>query len=264
VSEGERGPNFVQSLERGLAVIRAFDEDHTRMTVSDVARRTAITRASARRLLLTLAELGYVRIEGSFFELRPKILELGHAFLSGLPLPEMALPHLRDLAGEVGESAYLSILDGDHTVCIALTASRRIWKIGIAVGAQLPAFAGAAGRVLLAGQSDEWLNGYLASVKLRAVTRYTVTSVKQLRSVLQAVRVNGWAVVDSELEEGLWAIAAPVRNAAGAVVAAVSVSTVTREAMAKGARPLFLEPLLGAARAIEDDLGKYRVQSETH
>ena len=134
-------PDFVQSLERGLAVIRAFDADHPQLTLSEVARATGLTRAAARRFLLTLVELGYVRTDGRLFALRPRVLELGYAYLSSLSLPEVALPHLEALVAEVHESSSLSVLDGEDVVYVARVPTKRIMTVAISVGTHFPAYA---------------------------------------------------------------------------------------------------------------------------
>src|ERR671918_210440 len=145
-----RGSDHVQSLERGLAVIRAFDAEHRELGLSDVARATGLTRAAARRFLLTLVRLGYVRQEGNTFSLRPRVLELGYAYLSALSLPEVAMPHMETLVAEVNESSSVAVLDDLDIVYVARVPTRRIMTITIAVGTRLPAYATSMGRVLLA------------------------------------------------------------------------------------------------------------------
>jgi IclR family transcriptional regulator, pca regulon regulatory protein len=246
---------FVQSLDRGLAVIRAFDADHPELTLAEVARITGLNRASARRFLHTLVELGYVRFDGRLFALRPKILELGYAYLSSLSLPEVAMPHLERLVERVHESSSVSVLDGDEVVYVARVPTRRIMRIAIAVGTRFPAFATSMGRVLLAGQSDDWLDGYFATAKLSAITPNTIAEPKRLRAELLAVRGAGFALVDQELEEGLISLAAPIRDAGGRVIAAVNVSTHASRGPAGQMREQFLGPLQETAKAIEADLG---------
>src|SRR3954467_5539177 len=161
----ERAPHFVQSLERGLAVIRAFDEHNAELTLSDVPRSTGLTRAAARRFLLTLADLGYVRTDGRWFSLSPRVLELGYAYLSSLSLPEVAEPHLEQLVGEVRESSSVSVLDGDDIVYVARVPVSRIMTVSISVGTRFPAYATSMGRVLLAGLEPSALDAYLAGVR---------------------------------------------------------------------------------------------------
>jgi IclR family transcriptional regulator, pca regulon regulatory protein len=247
-------PAFVQSLERGLAVIRAFDADHPELTLSEVARATGLTRAAARRFLHTLVELGYMRTDGRLFALRPRILELGYAYLSSLTLPEVATPHLERLVATVRESSSVSVLDGDEVVYVARVPTKRIMTVTIAVGTRFPAYATSMGRILLAGQPDQWLDGYLASARLLPLTRHTITDPDRLRAELTTIRERGWAMVDQELEEGLRSLAAPLRDGDGKVVAAINVSAHasrgTPETIAKDLLPHLLE----AARLITDDL----------
>jgi IclR family transcriptional regulator, pca regulon regulatory protein len=249
-----RNGEFVQSLDRGLAVIRAFDAEHSELTLSDVARQTGLTRAAARRFLHTLVEIGYMRAEGGKFALRPKILELGYAYLSSLSLPELALPHMEQLVERVHESSSMCVLDGDEIVYVARVPTKRIMAVVIAVGTRFPAYATSMGRVLLAGRSDEWLDGYLSSVQLRKLTPHTTTDGAELRAELIRIRAQGWALVDQELEEGLRSVAVPIRDATGRVVAAVNVAVnASRRSLADVAAEV-VPPLLDTASQIEQDL----------
>ena len=249
-----RGPDFVQSLERGLAVIRAFDAAHPELTLSEVAAATGVTRAAARRFLLTLAELGYVRTDGRLFSLSPKMLELGYAYLSGLSLPEVAEPHLEALAAEVNESSSVSVLDGGDVVYVARVPTSRIMTVMISVGTRFPAYATSMGRVLLAGLPDADLDSYLSTVRLDRLTPRTIGSVAALRTELARVRAQGWAIVDQELEAGLRAVAAPIRDRSGRTVAAVNVSAHASRTPVEAVRRQLLPPLLAAAARIEADL----------
>jgi IclR family pca regulon transcriptional regulator len=243
----------VQSLERGLAVIRAFDATHSALTLSEVAAATGVTRAAARRFLLTLAELGYVRSDGRYFSLTARVLELGYAYLSSLTLPEVAEPHLEALVAQVNESSSMSVLDGTDIVYVARVPVSRIMHVAISVGTRFPAYATSMGRVLLASLPDGELDKLLAEVKLERLTGRTVESSAALRTELARVRTQGWALVNQELEEGLRAIAAPVRDQTGAAVAAVNVSTHATRTLESMRRDL-LPPLLVATAAIERDL----------
>lgn len=254
MSSPTRGGEFVQSLDRGLAVIRAFDAEHRELTLSDVAKATGMTRAAARRFLHTLVELGYVRSDGRLFALRPKILELGYAYLSGLSLPEIALPHVEQLVARVRESSSVSVLDGDEVVYIARVPTNRIMTVSISVGTRVPAYATSMGRVLLAWRSADWLDGYLASAKLRALTPHTIADPAALMAELATVREQGWALVDQELEEGLRSVAAPIRDDTGHVVAAINVATnVSRHRREELVRDI-VPPLLATAEHIAQDL----------
>jgi IclR family pca regulon transcriptional regulator len=250
-SEG-RAPHFVQSLERGLAVIRAFDEHNVELTLSDVARSTGLTRAAARRFLLTLADLGYVRTDGRWFALSPRILELGYAYLSSLSLPEVAEPHLERLVAEVHESSSVSVLDGEDIVYVARVPTARIMTVSINVGTRFPAYATSMGRVLLAEHDD--LDGYLERVELLPLSPRTVRSADALRAELAKVRRQGWAMVDQELEEGLRSVAAPLRDRSGTVVAAMNLSAHASRMTIDAARRTLIPPLLATAARIEADL----------
>jgi len=254
MSDQAREPHFVQSLERGLAVIRAFDAHHRELTLSEVARLCDLTRAAARRFLLTLTDLGYVRTDGRLFSLTPRVLELGYAFLSGLSLPEVAEPHLEQLSAEVHESSSVSVLDGDDIVYVARVPMARIMTVAINVGTRFPAYATSMGRVLLAALPDKALEEYLDRVELHRLAPRTTTSPDALRAELFRVRAQGYAIVDQELEGGLRAVAAPVRDKAGATVAAINVSShASRSSMEKIRREL-VPKLRAAAARIEADL----------
>jgi IclR family pca regulon transcriptional regulator len=215
----------VRSLDRGLAVIRAFDAEHPEQSLSDVARRTGLTRAAARRFLLTLAELGYVRTDGKLFALTPRVLELGYAYLSSLSLPEIASPHLEALVREVQESASVSVLDGTDVVYVARVPTSRIMTVAITIGTRLPAFATSMGRVLLAALPADERARRLAAGAVPQLTERTITDPDLLGRELDAVREAGYCVVDQELELGLRSISVPVRGRTGEVVAAANVST---------------------------------------
>ncbi|TXK35937.1 IclR family transcriptional regulator [Nonomuraea sp. C10] len=244
----------VQSLARGLAVIRAFSATAPRLTLSEVARATGLTRAAARRFLLTLADLGYVRNDGRLFSLTPRVLELGYAYLSSLSLPEVAAPHLERLAAEVHESASVAVLDGEDVVYVARVATARIMRVSISIGTRFPAYCTSMGRVLLAGLPPADLDAYLDQADLRRLTSRTITVPSALRDELDGIRERGWAMVDQEMEEGLRSIAAPIRDRSGAVVAAVNVSTHASRTTLQQARRTLLPPLLATAAKIEGDL----------
>jgi IclR family transcriptional regulator, pca regulon regulatory protein len=254
MSPPARGPHFVQSLERGLAVIRSFDAAAPELTLSEVARSAGLTRAAARRFLLTLVDLGYVRTDGRLFALSPRVLELGYAYLSSLSLPEVAEPHLERLVSEVHESSSVSVLDGGDVVYVARVPTSRIMTVAINVGTRFPAYATSMGRVLLAGLPDDELDDYLARATLTRLTPRTATSATALRAEIERVRAQGWALVDQELEVGLRAVAAPIRDRTGRVVAAVNVSAHASRTSLDTMRRDLLPPLLAAAARIEADL----------
>ena len=250
----ERDVDFVQSLERGLAVICAFDRHHADLTLSEVAAATGVTRATARRFLLTLVRLGYVRTDGRFFSLTPRVLELGYAYLSSLSLPEVAEPHMEALVAEVNESSSVSVLDGADVVYVARVPVSRIMTVAISVGTRFPAYATSMGRVLLAGLGDRELDAYLATVDMRRLTPKTVTTPSALRTELAKVRAQGFAMVDQELEEGLRSAAAPIRDRSGRVIASLNISAHASRTSLESMRRRLVPPLLAAAARISADI----------
>src|SRR6266571_5797889 len=249
-----RNSDFVQSLDRGLAVIRSFGTDRERLSLSEVARATGLTRAAARRFLLTLVKLGYVRSDGREFSLRPRVLELGYAYLSGLALPEVAEPHLEELSARLHESSSMSVLDGHHIVYVARVATKRIMTVAISVGTRFPAYAASMGRVLLAALSPDELDRYLGEATFEAFTAHTVTDPDRLREIVHEVAEQGYSIVDQELEEGLRALAAPIRDASGAVTAAINVSAHASRHSPDAMLTHLLPALLQTAAQIEADL----------
>lgn len=252
--ETEPGGGYVQSLARGLLVIRAFDENHAEMTLAEVARETGLSRAAARRFLHTLVQLGYVWTDGHTFALTPRVLELGFAYLSSRSLPEIAQPHLERLVSTVEESASVSVLDDTDIVYVARVPTSRIMTVSINIGTRFPAFATSMGRVLLAHLPQVEFEAYLARAELTRLSTHTVTTVEQLREELQQVRRQGWALIDQELEQGLRSIAAPIRDRAGRVVAAVNISSHASRTSQQDAQERLLPSLLDAASRIEADL----------
>jgi IclR family pca regulon transcriptional regulator len=250
-----RSTDFVQSLERGLSVIRAFDGEHPELTLSEVAHRTDLTRAAARRFLLTLQQIGYVRSDGKRFALRPRVLELGYAYLSSLGLAEVAMPHLEQLVAEVQMSSSVSVLDGPDIVYVARVMTRRIMSVNINVGTRLPAVSTSMGRVLLAGLDDAELDAFLETAELVPNTPMTLVDRGAVRDAIRAVRETGWALVDQELELGLRSVAAPIRDAQGRTIAAMNVSLPAMAVSAQEVVSRFLEPLQRHAQATEADFG---------
>jgi IclR family pca regulon transcriptional regulator len=222
-SEASTG-TFLQGLERGLAVIRAFSTDAPSLTLSEVARSVGITPATARRILLTLEELGYVRSDSRRFSLTPRVLALGWAYLSSLDLGELAGPFMEELSAKTRESCSIATLDLPDIVYVARVPTSRIMTVALGVGARLPAYPTSMGRVLLAGLADDELTSYLSTLRAESLTDRTVTSPDKLRVTIDRARADGYALVDQELEQGLRSIAAPIRNARGRTIAALNVS----------------------------------------
>jgi IclR family transcriptional regulator, pca regulon regulatory protein len=217
-------PDFMTSLARGLLVIRAFSRRPLRLSISHLSKRTGLSRASVRRCVHTLSKLGFAGSDdGRNFYLRPRILTLGYSYLSSMPLATAAQPILDQLSQILNESCSIALPDGSDIVIVARANSARIMATDLGVGTRLPAFCTSKGRVLLANLSPEELESALPTVEFTRYTDRTVTSVEKLRQILTAVREEGYAIIDQELELGLRSMAVPVRNPAGRVVAAISV-----------------------------------------
>ncbi|KQM80323.1 IclR family transcriptional regulator [Xylophilus sp. Leaf220] len=218
------GDSYVQSFARGLEVIRSFSAEARRQTLTEVAARTGLTRAGARRILLTLQTLGYVESDGRLFRLTPRILDLGFAYLSSMPMWDVAEPLMEDLVERVKESCSAAVLEGSDIVYVLRVPTHKIMKINLGVGSRLPACVTSLGRVLLAALPDEEVRARLEGSRRTAYTPHTVTDVDALMDRVRQARSQGWCLLDQELEEGLVSIAAPVTDRAGRTVAAINVS----------------------------------------
>ena len=250
----EPGPEFLQSLARGLAVLVALGSRRGGLTLTEAAQATGLSRATARRSLITLAHLGYAAAEGRSFRLLPRVLELGYAALSARTLPELAQFHLARLVGQVHESASLAVLDGADVRYVARVAATRIMSVDITVGTRFPAYATALGRVLLAALPPAERRAELERLRLEPLTRHTVGSAAALERLLDSAAADGWALVDQELAEGLRSLAVPVRDRRGRVVAAANVSAHAGTEPAEQTREHLLPALRRAAADLEADL----------
>lgn len=249
-----RSRDFVQSLERGLAVILAFGPDRPELTLTEVAKTSGLTRAVARRFLLTLVELGYARSEGRLFSLRPRVMELGYAYLSGLSLAEVAQTHVEELVSEIHESSSVCVLDEDEIVYVVRVPTRRIMTMAISVGTRFPAYCTSMGRVLLADLSDAEIEQYLARVQFEPLAARTVLQAKDLLVILANVRAVGYAITDQELEDGLRSVAVPIRDSRGRAIASINVSVNSHLVTIEELRDEILPKLQSTARSIESDL----------
>jgi len=245
-------PNFMASLARGLAVIRAFTQQRRHLTIAQLSQRTGIPRAAVRRCLYTLSMLGYVGTEdGRTYALRPRILALGHAYLSSTPLVYAVQPLLDQITSVLHESSSLAVLEGDEILYIARSSTTtRLMSIDLGIGSRLPAYCTSMGRVLLAGLTDAELDVYLSRVKLVKLTTRTVSTADELKVALNAVRRNGYAVVDQELEIGLRSIAVPVSDREGRSAAAINVGTQSSRVSVAEMESKFLPPLRAAAHEL--------------
>ena len=247
-------PSFVEAFARGLSVIRAFGPGRDHMTLSEIAKLTNLPRATVRRALFTLVALGYASDDGRQFRLTPRILSLGHAYLSSTPLPCLLQPALESVSEMTRESCSASILDGTDIVYVARSATKRIMSVGLNVGSRLPAYCTSMGRVLLAAEPVERQKILLQQSKPTALTDRTVTDPARLLTELAKVRAQGYAYVDQELEIGLRSIAVPVCNTAGAVVAAINISTQASRMDEASIHAKIREALLQAAQSITPSL----------
>jgi IclR family transcriptional regulator, pca regulon regulatory protein len=242
--------DFVASLEKGLLVIEAFDANRQRLTLSDVAKITGITRAAARRYLRTLTKLNYADFDGRYFSLSPRILRLGYSFLSSTSLSSRLQPSLERISEETGESSSAAMMDADDIVYIARSATRRIMSIGLGVGSRLPAHCTSLGRAILAYQPDETVEAYLERTRLEARTPKTITSKAKLREVLKATRAQGYAIVDEELELGLRSIAVPLVQRNGQVTIALNISAQAARVPLAEMETRYLPSLKAASEAL--------------
>ncbi len=216
------GADFVRSLARGLAVLKAFDQDHPAMTLSDVARRTGLSRASAGRFLRTLVALGYASFDGRDFRLRPRVLELGMAYFGSHSFIDIANPILKSAAERAQEPCSMAVLDGAEIVYVVRHTANRMMSISITIGKRYPAHSTSLGRVLLGGLPEAELDRLLAAAELRQVTPHTITDRARLRETIEQGRADGYSIAESQLEVGILSIAVPVHDRSGAVIAAIN------------------------------------------
>ena len=244
------GDGYVQSFARGLAVIHAFDGRSPELTLTEVADAAGLTRAGARRILLTLRHLGYVKLDGRAFSLTPRILSLGFPYLTSLPFWNLAEPVMEALVQKLHESCSAAVLDGSEIVYVLRVPTQKIMTINLSVGSRLPAYCTSMGRVLLAGLPADEAAEVLRRSDLRPLTPRTETRITRLRTLVDDTRAKGWALVDQELEEGLISLAVPIVGASGRTIAAMNFSGQANRTPAAEMKRRFLAPLQDAARRI--------------
>lgn len=254
-AEREQKDEYVQSLERGMRVLLSFSAQNPSRTLSDIARDTGLNRATARRLLLTFAHLGFVAHDGRAFSLTPKMLDLGFSYLASLSVVDVANPVMRRLTDEIHETSSLCVLDGRDVVFVARSAANRLMVLSAAVGYRVPAHLTSMGRVLVAflstQQQERWLDAYTTGGE---PTR-DAPNREHFVELLQHVRQDGWVLVDGELEQGLRTIAAPIFDSTGQCVAAMNIATHSARVSRDELRDRFLPPLLRATSEINRALG---------
>lgn len=216
--------DLVAGLDKGLKVIEAFDQDRSRLTIAEVAQATGLTRAAARRYLITLTHLGYMRHENKLFSLTPAVLRLGQSYLHSARLPRIVQPLLYRLAYSLGEAASVGVLDDDQLVCVAAVSAGQLVSATLQPGTRVPAYCTANGRVLLGSLPRDEIDRFLERAQPEPITRHTIVNKERLALEIARGRAQGYALVDQELELGLRTIAVPLRNFRGEVVAAMNVS----------------------------------------
>lgn len=237
--------DYIAGMAKGLAVLESFDTQRQRLNATLAAQRAGLTRAAARRHLLTLTHLGYLETDGGYFWLAPKVLRFSGSYLASARLPRVIQPTLNRLAAQTAESFSAVVLDGDQVVIIARSGSTRVLAYGLHLGARLPAHATSTGRVLLAAMGKAAFNAWMKGRELPRLTAHTVVDPKKFKAIIDAVRTNDYCVASEEHELGVHALAVPLRNMQGQTVAALNVvaapSRLEARAMEKGLLPLLLE-----------------------
>ena len=255
---GETGPDFIEALARGLDVIRAFGPNRPTMTLSEVAAATGLARPTARRMLLTLEELGYVRNAQNGFALTPRVLDLGMAYIGSTSIWEIARPHMERLVGYTHESSSLAQLDGSDIVYVARVAVPKIITLAVTIGTRFPALQTSLGKVLLAELPPDELERVLAEPSRSGITPLWNPDTEERDRVLCEVHTRGWALTDEHLAYGIRSIAAPVRDGSKRVVAALNVTVHAAETSIETLTEKYLPHLLQTAAAISADWAQWQ------
>jgi IclR family transcriptional regulator, pca regulon regulatory protein len=259
----DASPDFIEALARGLDVLRLFEPGRPAMSLSEVATKAGLARPTARRILITLESLGYVRSEDAGFSLTPRVLELGMAYIGSHNLWQLAEPHLRDLVGETNESCSLAQLDGSDIVYVARVAVPKLVALSVTIGTRFPAVQTSLGKVLLAALTPDQLSEVLATPSRSGLTPRWQPERDELDAALRDVRAKGWAVTDQDLALGIRSVAAPVRNGHGRTVAAVNVNAHAAETTIDHLVDDHLPLLLRAASAISSDWAAWEARPLT-
>lgn len=243
--------DFLGGFAKGLAVIEAFSANRPRLAIADVASATGYDRATSRRCLLTLADLGYAHYDGKYFSLTPRVLRLGTACLAAMPLPRIVQPLLDQLSQDIGQSTSVSILDDWEIVYVARAAQQRVMSINLMPGSRMPAFCASMGRVLLSAQPDAVVLDMLKRHPATPRTEHSLYKPKDILSALEAVRRNGYAINDQEIEIGLRSIAVPLYDSRNRLVAAINVGVAAVQNSADELRELYYDKLLAVQQSIK-------------
>jgi len=248
--------DFVNSLSRGLEILNTFSRTRRKMTLTEVATETGMSRATARRFLLTLAKEGYVVTDGKMFDLTPKVLDLGFSVLSTIGVWDTARPFMERLSDETGESCSAAILDGTEVVYVAGVQAHNIISVGITIGSRQSAFYTANGRVLLAAQPDQYWDNIIKNAQLVPRTKHSITNRTKFREELELVRDQGWSLVDQELELGLLSIAIPLRFRSGILAGSINIAVPSIRATVDEMVDIYLPHLQSTAEKIQHSLAR--------
>ncbi|HZO73909.1 MAG TPA: IclR family transcriptional regulator C-terminal domain-containing protein [Ktedonobacteraceae bacterium] len=259
---GETGPDFIEALARGLSVIRAFGPSRSTMTLSEVAAATGLARPTARRMLLTLEELGYVRASQGGFALTPRVLELGMAYIGSINIWDIARPHMEQLVAHTNESSSIAQLDGSDVVYVARVAVPKIITIAVTIGTRFPALQTSLGKVLLAELPPDELERVLAVPSRSGIAPLWRPDAEERDRALCEVRTGGWALADEHLAYGIRSIAVPLRDSTNRVVAALNVSVHVAETSIETLTEKYLPLLLQTATAISSDWALWQSRSQ--
>ena len=247
--------DYVQSLEKGLRVLMAFSKEKQTMTLTEVAKLTSLSRAAARRFLLTYTHLGYIKSDGKYFELTPKVLNLGYNYLSSLDIKDIAKPFLINLSKAVNETCSVVTIDGPEVVILVRQQVSRIMTVSIGVGSRLPTHVTAVGRVILA-MNQSLQDKLIDNFDYQQYTINTITTKERLQAELERVKEQGYSIIDQELEAGVRAIAVPIYSRAGGVKYAIHISSNTNRVSKEDMVETFLPHLQEAANGISEALRK--------
>lgn len=245
--------DWIAGLDKGLGILEAFDGNTPRMSATQVAQRCSLTRTAARRYLLTLAHLGYMATDGKLFWLTPRVLRLGQSYLESARLPRIVQPFLQRITAGTNEAAYLAVLDGDDIVYVARNGPHRgVMNMGYVLGARVQAQVTAAGLLMLGLNDEAYIQSWLDNRELKAFTSFTLTSTDALRTALQCIRHQGWALSEQQLELGYRGIAVPLRDSKGELIAALSVTMPIGQEASQDALARVLPVLRDTAQALRN------------
>jgi IclR family pca regulon transcriptional regulator len=248
------GPDFLEALARGLRVIDAFNADRKQLTLSDIAKLVHLPRASVRRTLHTLVQLGYAETNDRLYRLTPRVLNFARAYLQSNAISDIVQPAIERLSEEIGESCSAAVLDGEDIMMIAHASPKRIIPVSDQIGFRLPAIATSLGRVLLAALEDQQLNKFLSQSHLRKVTKFTTVDKDELREIILKVRADGYAVADQEVEIGFRSIALPLKKLEGRTIAALNIGVHSERTPLKVMRSRFYPKLRALADSLQQQL----------